>query len=45
MYVKRGYIPDGSGVWYGETVCEPHADCCNDENDVDGLSFRYITLK
>lgn len=22
MYVKRGYIPDGSGCWYGETVCE-----------------------
>ncbi len=18
MYIKRGYIPDGTGVWYGE---------------------------
>lgn len=21
MYVKRGYIPDGGGVWYGSDVC------------------------
>lgn len=32
MYVKRGYIPDGSGVWYGDKVCEPYAACCNDDN-------------
>ncbi|MDE6846508.1 MAG: GNAT family N-acetyltransferase [Lachnospiraceae bacterium] len=32
MYVKRGYIPDGSGVWYGEKVCEPYAACCNDDD-------------
>lgn len=32
MYVKRGYIPDGSGVWYGEEVCEPYAVCCNDDD-------------
>ena len=32
MYVKRGYIPDGTGVWYGEKVCEPYADCCNDDD-------------
>lgn len=25
MYVKRGYIPDGSGV------CEPYSQCCNDD--------------
>lgn len=31
MYVKRGYIPDGSGVWYQDKVCEPYADCCNDD--------------
>ena len=23
MYVKRGYIPDGTGAWYGDAVCEP----------------------
>lgn len=32
MYVKRGYIPDGSGVWYRDKVCEPYEDCCNDDD-------------
>lgn len=32
MYVKRGYIPDGSGVWYGAKVCGQYAACCNDDN-------------
>ncbi len=32
MYVKRGYIPDGSGVWYGDHVCEPYAACENDDD-------------
>jgi len=38
MYVKRGYIPDGSGVWYGEKVCPPYAACCNDDDLVLYLS-------
>lgn len=32
MYVKRGYVPDGSGVWYGGKVCEQYANCINDDN-------------
>ncbi len=32
MYVKRGYIPDGSGVWYGSGVCAPYGTCCNDDD-------------
>ena len=32
MYIKRGYVPDGSGVWYGEGVCEPYASCVNDDD-------------
>nr|WP_300769343.1 GNAT family N-acetyltransferase [uncultured Acetatifactor sp.] len=32
MYVKRGYVPDGSGVWYQDKVCEPYMDCCNDDD-------------
>ena len=32
MYVKRGYIPDGSGVWYGDKVCGQYADCKNDDD-------------
>ena len=31
MYVKRGYIPDGTGAWYGDKVCEAYADCRNDD--------------
>ena len=38
MYVKRGYIPDGSGVWYDDKVCEPYADCKNDDDLVLYLS-------
>lgn len=32
MYVKRGYVPDGSGVWYGDSVCQPYSECCNDDD-------------
>lgn len=32
MYVKRGYIPDGSGVWYQGSVCEQYSECCNDDD-------------
>ncbi len=31
MYVKRGYVPDGSGVWYGNKVLPCYAECCNDD--------------
>lgn len=40
MYVKRGYIPDGKGVWYGHSVCEPYADCKNDDDLVLYLSKK-----
>lgn len=40
MYVKRGYLPDGTGVWYGDKVCEPYADCCNDDDLVLYLSKK-----
>lgn len=32
MYIKRGYIPDGSGVWYRDKVCEPYKECRNDDD-------------
>ena len=32
IYVKRGYIPDGSGVWYGDQPLAPYADCNNDDD-------------
>jgi GNAT superfamily N-acetyltransferase len=31
MYVKRGYIPDGSGVWYKDRPLEPYGACENDD--------------
>ena len=32
LYVKRGYIPDGSGVWYGDKVCPQYAECKNNDD-------------
>lgn len=32
MYVRRGYIPDGTGAWYGDEVCPPYAACRNDDS-------------
>lgn len=42
MYAKRGYIPDGSGVWYGEKPCAPYAPC---ENDDDLNLYLYKKLR
>ena len=38
IYVKRGYIPDGSGVWYRDSRLEEGADCKND----DDLIMHFI---
>ena len=38
MYIKRGYVPDGSGAWYCDKVCPQYADCCNDDDLVLYLS-------
>lgn len=32
MYVKRGYLPDGSGVWYRDSICVPYEKCANDDD-------------
>ena len=40
MYVKRGYVPDGTGVWYRDKVCEPYAPCENDDDLVLYLSKK-----
>ena len=32
MYVQRGYIPDGSGVWYQDKICKPYEECKNDDD-------------
>lgn len=31
IYFTRGYMPDGSGVWYKGKQLEQYADCCNDD--------------
>ncbi len=41
IYVKRGYMPDGSGVWYQGKQLEQYAPCCNDD---DLLLFMYKKL-
>ena len=38
LYAKRGYLPDGSGVWYRDAVCEPYAICRNDDDLILYLS-------
>ena len=38
IYVKRGYIPDGSGVWYNNLPLAQDAACKNDDELVLFLS-------
>lgn len=40
MYVKPRYIPDGTGVWYGDTVFQQYADCKNDDDLILYLSKK-----
>ena len=40
MYIKRGYIPDGSGVWYRDKICRPYEECKNDDDLVLYLSKK-----
>ena len=32
MYVKRGYVFDGSGTWFRDAPCPPYAPCVNDDD-------------
>ena len=38
LYIKRGYIPDGTGVWYRNKSLEMGASCQNDDDLVLYLS-------
>ena len=40
MYVLRGYVPDGSGVWYEGHVLEQYVPCVNDDELVLYLSKK-----
>lgn len=43
MYVKRGYIPDGTGVWYNGMQLEQNGKCEN--NDELTLYFLKTLIK
>ena len=32
LYGKRGYLPDGSGVWYRDAPMEPYGPCAADDD-------------
>ena len=34
MYVRRGYVPDGSGVWYMDEPLAPYSDACVNDDDL-----------
>ena len=34
MYIKRGYIPDGSGVWYHDKPCIQYETVCTVDDDL-----------
>ncbi len=38
LYIRRGYIPDGTGVWYRNKLLEMGASCQNDDDLVLYLS-------
>ena len=40
LYVLRGYVPDGSGVWVGDRIGEPYAMCENGDSLVLHLSKK-----
>ena len=44
MYIKRGYVPDGSGVWYKNEVLTPYSECVNDDDLVLYL-FKNLTVR
>ena len=40
IYVKRGYVPDGHGVWYQKKPLEQYSPCCNDDSLVLFMSKK-----
>ena len=40
LYVKRGYIPDGTGLWWQGKQLEPYADMKNDNEAVIYMSKK-----
>lgn len=42
LYIKRGYCPDGSGVWYQDYQLAPYLPCKNDDDLVLYLYKKFI---
>ena len=42
LYVKRGYVFDGSGVWYRDALLPEGAPCCNDDDLILYLSKALV---
>ncbi len=42
MYVKRGYIPDGTGAWYHDVQCVQYETVCTVDDDL--VLFLYKKL-
>ena len=40
LYVKRGYIPDGSGIWFRDRPLAPYSSCENNDDLVLYFSKR-----
>jgi ribosomal protein S18 acetylase RimI-like enzyme len=45
MYIKRGYIPDGTGVWYNNQNLDQYVNCRNDDSLVLYLSKKLLNTK
>lgn len=32
LYIRNGYVPDGSGIWYQNKPLQPYTSCINDDD-------------
>lgn len=42
MYVKRGYIPDGTGVWFNNANLKQYAECINNDDLILYMSKQLV---
>ena len=42
IYVRRGYVPDGSGVWFNDKPCVPYSVCKNDDSLVLYMVKEFV---
>ena len=45
LYVKRGYVPDGTGVWYNDSNLKPYSECKNNDDLILYMSKQLILTK